>query len=359
MSASRPLPQRRDSRRSVRCSKCAASARAASRKPRAESLDSLTQAALGAAVGHLVAGRELGPRAALMGAVCGTLPDLDVLVRYADPVTAMTVHRSWSHSWFWLTLASPVVWLLLRPLPGFRGGGWPMLLAIWLAFVTHPLLDCMTIYGTQALQPFSDYPISVGSVFIIDPVFSVPLAVALVLALRRPARRRHVLSIALAFCASYLALSSGLQARLERSAALAAPAGASSVKATPTPFNTLRWRLLRLSSDGHCDQFVYAWQRPQPARWRCYPQQREFEDGLGNHAPYQRMRWFTHGWYALRRDGDALVLTDLRMGSEGFYIFRFVLGEVGDDGVRPVPARQLTPPRPELRAFARAYRHAR
>lgn len=314
---------------------------------------------MGAAVSHLVAGRELGPRAALMGAVCGTLPDLDVLVRYADPVTAMTVHRSWSHSWFWLTLATPVVWLLFRFLPGFRGGGWPMLLAIWLAFVTHPLLDSMTIYGTQALHPFSDYPISVGSVFIIDPLFSASLAIGLVMALRRPTRRRRVLSAALAFCASYLVLSAGVQARLERGARLAALPGSSMVKATPTPFNTARWRVLSLSADAHCDQFVYAWQRPEPGRWRCYPQQREFDGVLGNHAPYQRMRWFTHGWYALRRDGNALVLTDLRMGVEGFYIFRFVVGTVGDDGVRPVAARQLAPARPELRAFARAYRHAR
>ncbi|MEM7449888.1 MAG: metal-dependent hydrolase [Pseudomonadota bacterium] len=359
MSASKPRRPRRASRPSARCSRCGASVRAAPNSLRTEALDSLTQAALGAAVGHLVAGRELGSRAALVGAVCGTLPDLDVLVRYADPVTAMTVHRSWSHSWFWLTLATPVVWLIFRLVPGFRGGGWQMLLAIWLAFVTHPMLDSMTIYGTQMLQPFSDYPISVGSVFIIDPVFSVPLGVALVMALRRPARRRQVLSVALAFCTSYLVLSAGLQARLEHSAALAAPPGASMVKAAPTPFNTVRWRLLSLSSGTHCDQFVYAWQPAKPEAWRCYPQQRELDAGLGNHAPYQRMRWFTHGWYALRRDGDAVVVSDLRMGVEGFYLFRFVVGEIEQEVVRPVAARQLTPARPELRAFARAYRHAR
>ncbi|MEL6446945.1 MAG: metal-dependent hydrolase [Pseudomonadota bacterium] len=355
----KPWPPPRDSSRSARCSRYAAFARTAQHNPRTELLDSLTQAVLGAAVGHVVAGRELGPRAALVGATCGVLPDLDVLVHYADPVSAMTLHRSWSHSWFWLTLATPVMWLLLRPLPGFRGGGWPLFLAIWLAFVTHPLLDSMTIYGTQALHPFSDYPISVGSVFIIDPMYTVPLVVALVIALRRPTRRRRVLSVALAFSTSYLVLTAGLQARLEHGAVASAPPGTSMVKATPTPFNAVRWRLLSLSDDTHCDQFVYAWQEPQPGQWRCYAQQREFDTELGNHAPYQRMRWFTHGWYALRREGDALVLSDLRMGVEGYYIFTFVLGTVDQDGARPVAARQLAPARPELRDFAQAYRHAR
>lgn len=247
----------------------------------------------------------------------------------------------------------------MRLLPGFRGGGGRLLLAIWLAFVTHPLLDCMTIYGTQALQPFSDYPISVGSVFIIDPVYSVPIFVALVIALRRPARRRAVLSGALALSCAYLALGAMAQSRLETVARAAAPTGARMVKATPTPFNGIRWRLLALTDAQHCDQFVYAWQRPRQTQWRCYPQQRGFDAALANHAPYARMRWFTHGWYALRRNGDDIVLTDLRMGVEGFYIFSFVIGTVEGETVRPVAARQLTPRRPELAAWPSAYGHGR
>ncbi len=280
-----------------------------------------------------------------------------MLVQYADPVTAMTVHRSWSHSWFWMTLASPVLWLLARMLPGLRGGGGRLLAAIWLALVTHPLLDCLTVYGTQALQPFSDYPISVGSIFIIDPLFSVPLAAGLVLALRRRDRARPILSGALAFCCVYLASSVLLQARVEAAAREVAPEGTLALKAIATPFNVVRWRLLRLSADGHCDQFVYAWQRASAAGWRCYPQQRTLGADLQAHAPYTRMRWFTHGWYALRRVGQDIVLSDIRMGVEGFYMFRFVIGSADTAGVRAVPAEQLTPRRPELESLARAYRH--
>ena len=42
-------------------------------------VDSITQAALGAVVGELVLGRQLGRRAIGWGALFGTIPDLDVI----------------------------------------------------------------------------------------------------------------------------------------------------------------------------------------------------------------------------------------------------------------------------------------
>jgi len=73
-------------------------------------MDSLSQAALGAAVGLAAMGRRTAPwKAALWGAVCGTLPDLDVLIDHGDAVRNMTLHRAESHALFWLTLASPLL----------------------------------------------------------------------------------------------------------------------------------------------------------------------------------------------------------------------------------------------------------
>ena len=72
-------------------------------------MDSLTQATLGAAVGEAVLGRKVGNRAILWGAVCGTIPDLDVFVPLGGPVADFTYHRSWSHSIFVLTALTPLV----------------------------------------------------------------------------------------------------------------------------------------------------------------------------------------------------------------------------------------------------------
>jgi inner membrane protein len=77
-------------------------------------MDSLSQLALGAAVGVAVMGRRTAVwKAAVWGAVCGTLPDLDVVIDYGDPIRNMTLHRAESHAFFYLTLLSPLLaWLI-------------------------------------------------------------------------------------------------------------------------------------------------------------------------------------------------------------------------------------------------------
>ena len=83
-------------------------------------MDSITQLALGAAVGEATAGRQVGRRALLWGAICGTLPDLDVFIPLGDAVRDFTYHRSFSHSLFVLAALTPlIVWLILK-LPGYQ-----------------------------------------------------------------------------------------------------------------------------------------------------------------------------------------------------------------------------------------------
>ncbi len=84
-------------------------------------MDSVTQIALGAAVGEAVLGRKIGNRAMLWGAIAGTLPDLDVFVPLGDAVKDFTYHRSASHSLLMLALATPLlVWLINRIHPSLR-----------------------------------------------------------------------------------------------------------------------------------------------------------------------------------------------------------------------------------------------
>lgn len=70
-------------------------------------MDSLSQITLGAAVSVAVMGRRTAVwKAALWGAVAGTLPDLDVLIDHGGAIRNMVPHRAEMHSLFWLTLFS-------------------------------------------------------------------------------------------------------------------------------------------------------------------------------------------------------------------------------------------------------------
>ena len=58
-------------------------------------MDSLTQAALGAAIGEAVLGKKIGNKAAVLGAIIGTIPDLDVmLVPFFDEFQKISLPQS-------------------------------------------------------------------------------------------------------------------------------------------------------------------------------------------------------------------------------------------------------------------------
>ena len=130
-------------------------------------MDSLTQLALGAAVGESLMGRKVGHKALLWGAIAGTLPDLDVFIPLGDAVKDFTYHRSASHSLFVLAALTPLlVWLINRIHPRLREYKNDWMIMIYLVFATHVLLDSFTAYGTQILWPFVTTPISLSLIHI-------------------------------------------------------------------------------------------------------------------------------------------------------------------------------------------------
>ena len=135
-------------------------------------MDSVAQILLGASVGVAVMGRRTAVwKSALWGGVAGLLPDLDVLLNHGDPVLNMVRHRAETHALLLLTLfAIPFAWVVSRLNKQQDLFGW-WFVALALALVTHPLLDLLTIYGTQVFQPFTDEAYGLGSMFIVDPVY--------------------------------------------------------------------------------------------------------------------------------------------------------------------------------------------
>jgi inner membrane protein len=155
-------------------------------------MDSVTQALLGAAVGQAVLGKSLGNKAILLGAVVGTLPDLDViLVPFFDELEKISIHRGYSHSILVnLGLATAFSFLSWKFWKGklLSFGRW--WLFFFLALITHILLDSFTSYGTQLFQPFSDARVAWDTIGIVDPVYSGPLLVGVIGALLYQRRQR-------------------------------------------------------------------------------------------------------------------------------------------------------------------------
>ncbi|WDY60439.1 metal-dependent hydrolase [Pseudomonas sp. PSKL.D1] len=305
-------------------------------------MDSITQAVLGAALQGTVLGRIQGRRSLIYGAALGTLPDLDVVIRYADPVSQMTYHRGFSHSLFVLTglalaLAWLVAWLGRRRWPD-KGYRMPRLfLAFWLVLVTHPILDSFTVYGTQLFWPLQFTPQSWASVFIIDPVYTVPLLLAVVYAAIKglSGRAVRVLSVALLFSTAYLGFGlAGRMAAEQRFQAALDQQGivASDVRAVPMAFNSLIWRVMAKTPEGDYYEGVSSAFDRTPPEMQKLSLNLPAAQALAGSPWLARLRWFTDDWLRYDVVGDALVVTDLRMGIPGNYTFRFNMAHRDSQG---------------------------
>lgn len=296
-------------------------------------MDSLSQIALGAAVSVAVMGRRTAVwKAALWGAVAGTLPDLDVLIDQGNAILNMVLHRGESHALFWLTLFSvPLAALVARV-----HGEWGLLrrwwLALWLVLVTHPLLDAMTIYGTQLALPFSNYPFGVGSMFIIDPLYTLPLLIGViwVLATRGGHRGLMVNSVGLLLSTAYLAWSFAAQqqvTQVARAALVQQGIVVEHLLVTPTPFNTVLWRVAAMAGDDYFEGFYSLLDAQPKMAFDRFPRGNALAAELQSIDGVQRIMAFTKGFYKLEQRGSRLLISDLRMGQEPNYSFTFAVAE--------------------------------
>jgi len=306
-------------------------------------MDSVTQIALGAAVGESVLGRQVGRRALLWGGICGLFPDLDILVPYTNAVKAFTYHRGPSHSLFVLTALTPLfVWIINKAHPNtttYRRRWYGL---VFLVFVTHILLDGLTVYGTQILWPIPTPPVMWSTIFIIDPLYSIPLFFGVLAALIAARHRRwghRANGICLALSTLYLAWSIGAElyvTRVARTSFDQQGIGYEKMLVTPAPFNTLLWRILAMNDTGYFEGYYSLLDETEQVEVEHYPSQPELLSDIDQQWAVQRLQWFTHGFYSVQQQGVDIVIADLRMGMEPFYVFRFKVGKARGDRVQAV-----------------------
>lgn len=310
-------------------------------------MDSLTQAVLGASVAGACAPRGHRRKALLAGAMLGTLPDLDVFIDYGGAVENFTYHRGFSHSLFVLAPVSLLLWWALKHLwAPVREAPVRWLAAIGLALLTHPLLDAHTAYGTQLFWPIPVSPTSWATLFIIDPLFTLPLLIAVVLAIALPSRpvSDTGLRIGLALSALYLGWSWTAQGIVSRHAETAlADAGLADAAMfiTPAPFNTLLWRVVVRTEDGYLEGFDSLLVDEPQLEFRAFASDNQALAAADSIWAVQRLRWFARGFVRADVENGRLVISDLRMGQEPHYVFRHVVARGGNPHWEPVSSELL------------------
>ena len=311
-------------------------------------MDSLTQITFGAACGEAVLGKKVGKKALVWGAVLGTLPDLDVFIPLGGPVNDFVYHRGFSHSLFLLAILSPLIaWLISKVHPDTKRyyRGWVLLSLLVLE--SSVILDLMTVYGTQIFWPFDNTPLAIPVLFIIDPLFTLPIlsGVLAVLVLKRHNFLGHQLNtIGLCLSLAYLGWAIFAGEYVERR--VTEKLGRQQVSysqfiSSPAPFNTLLWRVVGIEKDRYFETYFSLFDGSTPLQVDFYPRNLELMAGIEEHPPVVKLKRFTKGYYSFSTESNYVTMTDLRMGSEPNYVFRFKVAGLNDLRPNPIDDERL------------------
>ena len=166
-------------------------------------MDPISQGIVGAVFPQSISNKKEIGKATLIGLVSGLSADLDVLIRSnKDPLLFIDYHRQFTHSLIFIPLGGFIMavffWFIFRKKMKFSR----VFLYSTLGYATHCLLDACTTYGTELLWPFSNSKVAWNNIAVIDPVFTVVLAVLVILALVK--RSKLIARIGVLFCVLYL-----------------------------------------------------------------------------------------------------------------------------------------------------------
>jgi inner membrane protein len=281
-------------------------------------MDSLTQIVLGASIGEVVLGRKIGNKAMLYGAIGGTIPDLDVLAsHFTDTVSALDIHRGFTHSILFSVIMAPLFsWLVTRyeSYKNKKHWGW---FFFWV-FITHPLLDAHTTWGTQLFWPM-DIRLAFKTIFVIDPIYTVPFLIFLIATMfqkRNSSKRRLYNGIGLTLSTAYLALTFILKysafSTFEKALA-DQNIVYNNIDTRPSALNTVLWNA-NIETKDHFLLGDYSFFDTKPIDFVAYPKNHHLLGDLINNEKVKRMINISKGWFSIIDKDGVLYFNDLRFG---------------------------------------------
>lgn len=298
-------------------------------------MDSLTQITLGAAMGELALGKKIGNRAMFLGALGGTIPDLDIVFfPLLNDVERLGFHRGYSHSLVFTVLAALLLaYIFNRLYKNYKvKTNYKDWAGLWLlSLVTHPLLDSCTTYGTQLFLPFSDYRAGLNNIFVADLFYTIPFLVLLIIAMfykRSSKTRRRFVVAAIAVSSLYMGFTfiSKTIANHNIEKALAEQnIEYTKYMSTPTPLNCILWYCVveDQNQDGYYLGYYSLFDKTNDIQFEYVEQKADLLGELADTYAVNRLKWFSKDYYIVRQVADELHFYDIKFGRIGF-------GEVDD-----------------------------
>ena len=288
-------------------------------------MDSLTQIVLGASVGEAVLGKKVGNKAILWGAIAGTIPDLDVLLRYfTDEISSTQMHRGFSHSIVFAVLIAPLLgWIAKKihfKLKDVSFKDWTKLF-FWTT-VTHPLLDAHTTWGTQFFWPFN-YRLAYQNIFVVDPLYTLPFLMFLIIVMtlkKDNPKRSKFNTIGLSVSSTYLMLTlifkwisfQEFKEGLENQEIEYVE-----IDTKPSPLNSILWSSLIETDKGYRTAYYSLFDKQEITYSKEFLKNHHLLEPYLEQKVIKQLIDISAGWYRIEEKNGKLLFWDLRFGQMG------------------------------------------
>lgn len=285
-------------------------------------MDSLTHIALGACMGEAFAGKTVGRKAMLWGALAQSIPDIDFIAAFWMGTTEnLLAHRGFTHSLLFC--------ILITPLMAFLAERWhrPHNISFrrWLAFFgsvifVHIFLDAFNNYGVGWFEPFSHLRLSFHVIYVVDFFFSIwgMIAFLALLILKRQHRhRQNWWKFGLLFTGLYLGYSIVNKIKIDHDVrALLKKKEISYDRyfTTPAPLQNWLWFVVAGSDTGYYTGYRSIFEIDQDLKLNWFPRNDTLLHGLESIKEIENLKRFSQGFYTIDKFHDTLVFNDLRFG---------------------------------------------
>jgi inner membrane protein len=303
-------------------------------------MDSITHLALGACMGEAFAGKKLGKKAMLWGALAQSLPDIDFLSSFwMETSSNLLAHRGFTHSFLFCAFITPLLALIAERIHRPHN----ISFSRWLLFFggvifIHIFIDAFNTYGVGWFEPFSHMRVSFNAIYVADPFFSIwaGIALAALIYLRRwKPQRKKWWKIGLGLSALYLMYCLINKVKIDSDVKYILQKQHISYTryfTTPAPLQNWLWYVVAGNDSGYYVGFRSIFDSKKEINFQYFPRNDSLLKPFKTHTDLQQLIRFSQQYYTAEKWSDTLVFNDLRFGQiigwqypRGKFVFYYFL----------------------------------